>query len=270
LRHNRPSNVPAEYRNAPQTPPKEQNTKTIPAIEDKEQVERISLVQKESNIQNAITEGQAVDSVAISPDSLGFDSKHTENNSNVGKIEQDSILTTEMKSDDTLDTDTTSVRIEKTNSSIQENEEIESDVQLADENDDEPNFDENQFRNYSIKKGDTFFAIANKFNMKISTLLNVNDLGIRDTLSIGQVIKVDKNSYFAKQPIQQEKEAKRNESIKQEEKVAGKNIEHKVTSGDTMYALAKKYDVSLKEIMEWNNKQDYSLKEGELILIKQK
>jgi membrane-bound lytic murein transglycosylase D len=270
LRHNRPSNVPVEYRKAADTPSTKKTTETNLVVEHqkKEQLEKQTAQQKESELQNSTAESQVVDSISISSDSLEFDSKQSNNTNNARDIEQDSILASEELKAATLDTST--VKTEKVSPSILEKDETEADVQIADENDDEPNFDENQFRNYSIKKGDTFFAIANRFNMKISTLLNVNDLGIRDTLSIGQVIKVNKNGYSAEPPIEEEKEIRNNTTLKPEREIIAKNIEHKVTSGDTMYALAKKYDVSLKEIMEWNNKQDYSLKEGELILIKQK
>lgn len=123
--------------------------------------------------------------------------------------------------------------------------------------------EESDLMDYSIRKGDTFFSIANRFNMKISRLLNVNDLKIRDTLSIGQIIKVNKMDIELPGNNSNEKEVLADNTY-------NSDIEHKVTSGETMYALAKKYNVSLKEIMEWNNKEDYNLKEGELIVIKEK
>lgn len=126
---------------------------------------------------------------------------------------------------------------------------------------------------YSIKKGDTFFSIAGKFDMHITDLLEFNKLTIRDTLFIGQIIQVNKL-------IVKEAEVKTtlNES---EERISSKvnventienteEIKHTIQPGETMYALAKKYEVSLKQLLEWNQKTDYNVSLGEIIIIKKK
>ncbi|PTB91532.1 hypothetical protein C9994_15385 [Marivirga lumbricoides] len=121
---------------------------------------------------------------------------------------------------------------------------------------------------YEIKKGDTFFSIANRFNMRISDLLEFNQLNIRDTLSIGQKISVNKYSgSIENNPLNKEIPSS---STQMATNTPSGAIEHKVQAGETMYSLAKKYGVSLKEIMEWNDKSDYSLSTGDVILIKKK
>ncbi|GAA5024256.1 hypothetical protein GCM10011506_07770 [Marivirga lumbricoides] len=121
---------------------------------------------------------------------------------------------------------------------------------------------------YEIKKGDTFFSIANRFNMRISDLLEFNQLNIRDTLSIGQKISVNKYSgSIENNPLNKETPSS---STQMATNTPSGAIEHKVQAGETMYSLAKKYGVSLKEIMEWNDKSDYSLSTGDVILIKKK
>ena len=49
------------------------------------------------------------------------------------------------------------------------------------------------------------------------------------------------------------------------------DVKHKVSSGETMYALAKKYKCEFKKKL-WNGMASriYNLKDGEIILIKQK
>lgn len=120
---------------------------------------------------------------------------------------------------------------------------------------------------YEIKKGDTFFSIANRFNMRITDLLEFNQLNIRDTLSIGQKISVNKYTAVEEDSIPV-KEAPVNDN--QLAKNTSEELQHKVQAGETMYSLAKKYGVSLKEIMQWNGKSDYSLSTGDVILIKKK
>jgi len=118
---------------------------------------------------------------------------------------------------------------------------------------------------YTIKKGDTFFAISNRFNMRISDLLSYNELSIRDTLSIGQQIMVSK-------PIKiNDQKSDKNSAPKKLRPPKDSNlIKHSVTSGDTLYGLAKRYDVSLNDLLLWNDKKDYNLKEGEVLIIKTK
>ncbi|MBK6263474.1 LysM peptidoglycan-binding domain-containing protein [Marivirga sp. S37H4] len=127
---------------------------------------------------------------------------------------------------------------------------------------------------YEIKKGDTFFSIANRFNMRISDLLEFNELNIRDTLSIGQKISVNKyNDQITENTSNNKDEepmATNDLSTDTDINDSLNQIEHRVQAGETMYGLAKKYGTSLKEIMEWNGKSDYSLSEGDVILIKKK
>ncbi|WP_375581008.1 LysM peptidoglycan-binding domain-containing protein [Marivirga tractuosa] len=247
LRHNRPANVSIEYREATkkveQTEPL-QNKEKVESEENSIKKERLDSIS--SNNQDII-EKDSVMSLTTEKEDLTINQKDSID-------EVDSAL----NSKDTMST--------KESELILKEEIVDSDKLDENDLDDSNEFKESDFIDYSIKKGDTFFSIANRFNMKISTLLNANDLGIRDTLSIGQIIKVNKNGYSNTAPIEEKQEPINNKNLK----LKKESIEHKVTSGDTMYALAKKYNVSLKEIMEWNDKQDYNLKEGELILIKQK
>ncbi|UYZ63163.1 LysM peptidoglycan-binding domain-containing protein [Hymenobacter weizhouensis] len=47
-------------------------------------------------------------------------------------------------------------------------------------------------------------------------------------------------------------------------------VRHTVLPGETMYGISRKYGVTIKLIMEWNNKPDFSVKPGEILLIKPK
>jgi membrane-bound lytic murein transglycosylase D len=43
-----------------------------------------------------------------------------------------------------------------------------------------------------------------------------------------------------------------------------------VKSTDTLYSVARKYNVTIKELMEWNNKKDFTLAVGEKLTVKSK
>ncbi|WP_296619024.1 LysM peptidoglycan-binding domain-containing protein [Marivirga sp.] len=264
LRHNRPANVPIEYREAPE---KQKRLDEQP-FEDpaNNKTEEYTIDSTEAKTQEAVpasvisNQSEAVKdtTTALIEKSIKEDSLKTQNNN--FDIEEDTLVER-----DTLKSEETKIVIDE--------EIIEPDSVDENELDEVNEYDDSDFAKYSIKKGDTFFSIANRFNMKISTLLNVNNLEIRDTLSVGQVIKVNKDGYSSEpssEVVEQKEKSTENLTEKTSSEKDKRNIKHKVTSGETMYALAKKYNVSLKEIMEWNDKKDYNLKEGELILIKQK
>ena len=95
---------------------------------------------------------------------------------------------------------------------------------------------------YVIASGDTFWAIARKLNIPLSTLLELNPSADPYNLHIGQVIKVV------------------------EEEVS--YLEHKIVAGDNFWALSRKYNTTVPEIMAMNPGVDpYQLQIGQLIRI---
>jgi membrane-bound lytic murein transglycosylase D len=46
-------------------------------------------------------------------------------------------------------------------------------------------------------------------------------------------------------------------------------ITHEVKASDTLYSVARQYGVTIKDIMDWNHKKDFSLSRGEKLEIRQ-
>lgn len=134
------------------------------------------------------------------------------------------------------------------------------------ENPDSPAYTENPLplTEYKITKGDTFFSIANRFNMRISELLSVNNLSIKEPLAIDQIILVQKGDITDKEKVNTENKAENKEAI------GSRLKKHTIVAGETLYGIAKAYNVSLGDILKWNNKDDYSIKEGEIIIVQAK
>jgi membrane-bound lytic murein transglycosylase D len=42
---------------------------------------------------------------------------------------------------------------------------------------------------------------------------------------------------------------------------------HVVKASDTLYAVARQYGVTIKDLMDWNNKKDFTLTVGESLKI---
>ena len=43
---------------------------------------------------------------------------------------------------------------------------------------------------------------------------------------------------------------------------------HEVKPSDTLYSVARQYGVTIKELMEWNDKKDFSLSVGEKLKVR--
>lgn len=93
---------------------------------------------------------------------------------------------------------------------------------------------------YVVKKGDTLYGIANKYNVSIDNLKSYNNLST-DSLSIGQIIKIPDN--------------KTNSN------------EYVVKSGDSLYSISRKYGVSVDELMSVNNLKSTVLSVGQVLKI---
>ena len=108
-------------------------------------------------------------------------------------------------------------------------------------------------KEHIVKVGETLYGIANQHKVGVMDLVNWNNLNLQDGIKPGQVIKLVEG-----QPIATEQKAS-NELTE---------IEHVVKSTDTLYSVARKYNVTIKELMEWNHKKDFSLSVGEKLKIR--
>jgi LysM repeat protein len=113
---------------------------------------------------------------------------------------------------------------------------------------------------YTIEKGDTLFIVARKHHTTIKELLEANGLERSTLIRVGQVLQVPTNTYFPKGV---------KEDIKKEKRVIVKKEDTKgiyeVQSGDTLFSIAKKNHVTLKEIMALN-----AIEAGTVIRVGQK
>ncbi|MDP8255610.1 MAG: LysM peptidoglycan-binding domain-containing protein [Candidatus Alcyoniella australis] len=106
---------------------------------------------------------------------------------------------------------------------------------------------------HRIEPGQTFTAIARIYNTSVEALCEANDMRPHDPLYAGQTIKVRvPPGYQAHQAPQPASEGD------------SKLVRVEVQTGDTLYSLASYFDVTVGEIMLWNN-----LKPGEQIKIGQ-
>lgn len=96
---------------------------------------------------------------------------------------------------------------------------------------------------YIVQKGDSLWSIANKFNMTVSELKNLNNL-TNNLLSIGQVLKIKDSSNNGK-------------------------TTYTVQKGDSLWVIANKYGITTEELKSYNNLTSNLLNIGQVLKIPQ-
>lgn len=88
---------------------------------------------------------------------------------------------------------------------------------------------------YTVKKGDTLYQIATNAGVSIAQLKEWNNLA-SDIIFVGQNLRVQ-NGAAVKAPAEN----------------TIRNDRYTVTNGDTLYSIARKHNISLAQLLEWNN-----------------
>ena len=116
---------------------------------------------------------------------------------------------------------------------------------------------------HEVKPKETLYAISNLYGVSVMNIVEWNDLNIADGISIGQILEV-------RVPENWEERLNESQEVAFDEFSETNQYQiYRVQPGDTMYAIATKFKVSIEEIMEWNDKENPSISIGEEIKIMQ-
>ena len=97
--------------------------------------------------------------------------------------------------------------------------------------------------NYTVKKGDSLYKIANAYNTSLSSIQNLNNLK-SNNLSIGQVLKIPSSSSGGTT-----------------------NQTYTVKKGDSLYQIAKKFNTTVDSIKNKNKLISNTLSIGQKLII---
>ena len=146
---------------------------------------------------------------------------------------------------------------------------------------------------YVVKKGDTLYSIAKKYNTSVDNLKSINNI-ITDSLAIGQIIKlpvqsnIGDNSYIVKKgdslysiartyntSVDKLKEINNLTSnalaigqvLKLPSNNANENVVYTVKKGDSLYSIAREYETTVDAIKKLNNITSNTLSIGQKLLL---
>ena len=98
---------------------------------------------------------------------------------------------------------------------------------------------------YVVKSGDTLFSIANKFNVTVQAIKNINNLS-SNILNVGQELVIPKEETPS---------------------TSGEFINYTVKAGDSLYKIANNYNTTVNAIMNVNNLTSKALQVGQVLKI---
>ena len=100
---------------------------------------------------------------------------------------------------------------------------------------------------YTVQQGDTLTQIAKKFNTTVSNLKQWNGLK-SDQINVKQTLTVSKSASV-------------------EIKSTKQTSTYTVVPGDTLMKIANKYEISLAELMTWNQLKSSLIRSGQVLKV---
>lgn len=108
-------------------------------------------------------------------------------------------------------------------------------------------------RKHTVLPGETLYGISREYNVAVMDIARWNNVDMNVGIKPGQVLKLQgEPSEMAVAPSTVTKASE---------------IVHEVRASDTLYSVARKYGVSIKELMEWNEKSDFNIHVGEKLKV---
>ena len=126
------------------------------------------------------------------------------------------------------------------------------------------------YASYNVKSGDTLFILAQRFGTSIDAIKSANKLQT-DMLSVGQTLRIPLN---VKEHTKAETPAP---TIKTESNTEVEPVQKQVTeqstapssytivSGDTLSAIAKKFNLTVSQLKEWNQLSSDRINVGQVL-----
>jgi len=123
------------------------------------------------------------------------------------------------------------------------------------------------FVQHQVRKGDTPGAIAKRYGVRTNDLLSFNKVRDSRSLRIGQTLLIPLNPEAGKMSVADLRNALRDDAPQVK---SGKNglKSYSIRSGDSLWKIAKRFNVTEKQLRSWNNLGNKSgLKPGQKLIV---
>jgi LysM repeat protein len=125
--------------------------------------------------------------------------------------------------------------------------------------------------NHKVKAGETLYGLSKLYNVSVDELKNANTILMNNNLQAGQTLKIPDGTILGNNPNDNIIEPKNNVQTSSIVQKSGEIFKHTVAPKETLYGLSKKYNVSIDDIINQNEKVlKNGLQAGQVLTIKAK
>jgi membrane-bound lytic murein transglycosylase D len=104
---------------------------------------------------------------------------------------------------------------------------------------------------HKVRRGESLSLIASRYRARVSNIQQANNMGRRTMIRVGQVLLVPVGRGYAAADS------------------GAKQVQHRVRRGDSLWKIAMRYNVRVKDLMAWNGLNPKSiLRPGDRIIVK--
>lgn len=123
-------------------------------------------------------------------------------------------------------------------------------------------------RVHTVRQGETLYSISRQYEVTVDQIRTWNNLA-NNQINVGQRLYVSGASGTVTPRPQSREEANtgRAPQINGESGTDTQVIRHRVTSGETLFSLSRRYGVTVENIRDWNNLRSNVIELGQLLTI---
>lgn len=120
---------------------------------------------------------------------------------------------------------------------------------------------------YKVVSKDTWTGLSHKYKMSIDELKSVNP-GVND-LKIGQIINIpiEKTGNATDNVKNTDNEKPASAAPKKSADFPSENHAHLIEKGETLFGIARKYNVTADQIRKWNHLENDAIKAGQKLIV---
>ena len=130
---------------------------------------------------------------------------------------------------------------------------------------------------HTVRTKETLYGIARLYHISPRDLEAWNGLPLNPALQIGQQLRVTPPEAESAQPKATPTPTTAPTPAKapiapeaaptKPQPATPTTVQHTVQAGESMYGISRKYGVTIRQIMEWNNKPDFNVRPGEVLTV---
>jgi len=125
---------------------------------------------------------------------------------------------------------------------------------------------------YTIKSGETLSLLAKKYNTTVGDIMRLNGMHSNSKIEVGEKIKIPSKASATSVKKETVIVSSNTSTVNVTENKSAANVPsssfvHTVTKGESLYSIAKKYGVTVRDLKTWNHLTSDNTKAGSTLII---